>query len=203
MYTFLFLLVIIGLLIFPLVDALHWRKTAKAGKVQKFCLKYIPNFEAQPSYIKINEKIIDVRSMIMLYVHGNSMQDYGIHNGEHVLSLPYKTENEKMNIDKNSVLVFKIYKSGWQSDYKLRKFIDYVDLQNIDWDKIYTNCHENIKLPKDRFIQHCKEKYDRIKSEEKKLKYILSETYNEEEHIYEYSLHSLPSLYAKVKYTIN
>ena len=174
---------------------------AKAGKVDKFFWKYKLSSCKIPKEIKCGNDTIVVSGLNHLYVYGNSMKDYNILNGQYVFVDPYKTMYEKQSIETYPVLVFDITEQKIQSKYKLRKFVCYINLNNVDWNAVYTDCSSRIRVSQKDFIQECIKKGSSLKN--KGSKYILSETFDEEKERYSYSLHPVECLYAKVKYACN
>lgn len=174
---------------------------AKAGKVDKFFWKYKLSSCKIPKEIKCGNDTIVVSGLDYLYVYGNSMKDYNIFNGQYVFVDPYQTMDEKQSIQTHPVLVFDITEQKIQSKYKLRKFVCYINLNNVDWNAVYTNCSSRIRVSQEDFIQECIKKGSNLKNKE--TKYILSETFDEEKERYSYSLHPVECLYAKVKYACN
>lgn len=204
MYNIAFLIIISILLLSPLLNfiiGLRWVLVAKAGKVDKFFWKYKLSSCKIPKEIKCGNDTIVVSGLNHLYVYGNSMKDYNILNGQYVFVDPYKTMYEKQSIETYPVLVFDITEQKIQSKYKLRKFVCYINLNNVDWNAVYTDCSSRIRVSQKDFIQECIKKGSSLKN--KGSKYILSETFDEEKERYSYSLHPVECLYAKVKYACN
>ena len=177
--------------------------TVKAGKVTKFCGKYALAAYKKPGKVAIGNRIVDASNMEILRVRGNSMKDYGIHTNNQVYVKPYSDE-ERVNITTHPVMVFNITNhKSLDSIYKLRKFVCYVNLNGVDWRQVYNENHldDRIKIAEDIFVKRCVEKSQ--KDELRGLdRCILSETYNEESGEYEYSLHSIGNLYAKVCFVL-
>ena len=173
--------------------------TDKAGKVTKYCGKYAFVAYRKPDKVILGNHVVDASDLEILRVRGNSMRDYGILSGNQVYVKPYG-EEERNHIDTYPVMVFYIKNhKPWDSIYKLRKFVGYVDLNNVNWNQVYRE-HEpgrRIKNDEDTFVRKCIEKSQ--KEEIRGLnRCVLSETYNEDSGEYEYSLHSIGDLYAKV-----
>ena len=177
--------------------------TVKAGKVTKFCGKYALAAYKKPGKVSIGDRLVDASNMEILRVRGNSMRDYGIHTNNQVYVKPFSDE-EKVNITTHPVMVFNITNhKSFDSIYKLRKFVCYVNLNGVDWRQVYNDNHLNdrIKVAEDIFVSRCVEKSQ--KDELRGIdRCILSETYNEDSGEYEYSLHSIGSLYAKVCFVL-
>ena len=175
--------------------------TVKAGKVTKFCGKYALVAYRKADKVIIGDHVVDASDMEILRVRGNSMKDYGIHTNNQVFVKPYRDE-EKGNIQTHPVMVLNIsdHKS-WDSLYKLRKFVGYVDLNDVDWTQIFNNYNQDnrIKIDERTFVAKCTEKSQK-ESIRGLDRCILSETFNEDSGDYEYSLHPIGSLYAKVCY---
>lgn len=199
-----FIIVISIILIVQIVSIcsfIRFCPVAKAGKVSKFYWKYKMLFGKEPSVIECDGEKVDVSSYKELYVHGNSMKDYNIHNGQEVLVSEYGSLQQKNAINDFPVLVFHIYNMKYQSPYKLRKFVGYVDTPgNTDWANFYDRLRDRIKIDKDQFIATLKEKEINLSQPDER--HILSETYDEDSNVYRYSLHPVNSLYAKVMYAV-
>lgn len=174
--------------------------TVKAGKVTKFCGKYALSEYYKPGKVMLGDRIVDANGMEVLRVKGNSMRDYGIRSGNQVFVKIYHTEDEKESIKTYPVMVINIRNHRrCDSIYKLRKFVSYVDLNAVDWSKVYNNSHNRIKVTEQEFVERCitKSQKDNVRGLNR---CILSETYNEDKALYEYSLHPITELYAKVCY---
>lgn len=189
-------------MILILALSIRLQLTVKAGKVTKFCGKYALSAYTKPGKVILGDRIVDASSMEILRVRGNSMKDYGIRSNNQVYVCPYKNDLDKENIDTHPVMVFTITDHNiLDSMYKLRKFVSYVDLHEVDWHQVYL-LHEpgtRIKIGEDVFVKRCLEKAQN--EEIRNLdRCILSETYNEVSGEYEYSLHPISNLYGKVCY---
>lgn len=194
--------VILLIQILTICSFLRFRPVAKAGKVSKFYWKYKLLLRHNPKVIECDGERVDVSSYKGLYVYGNSMKDYDIHNGQEVFVAEYTTEQQKISIHDYPVLVFHIYNMKCQSPYKLRKFVGYVENPaNMDWHEFYNQFKDRIKISETKFVSECQEKQGKLK-QQRKEKYILSETYDEGTCAYRYSMHPVSSLYAKVMYAL-
>lgn len=186
-----------------LLMSIRLQLTVKAGKVTKFCGKYALAAYRKPERVALGDRLVDASDMEILRVRGNSMKDYGIHTNNQVYVKPYKDE-EKNSITTHPVMVFNITNhKSFDSIYKLRKFVCYVSLNDVNWNQVYNDNLQNnrIKITEDVFVRRCMEK-----SQKEGIRglnrCILSETYNEESGDYEYSLHSIGNLYAKVCFVL-
>lgn len=193
--------VIFVIQILTICSFIRFLPVAKAGKVSKFYWKYKMLLRKGSKVIECDGEKVDVSSYKVLYVYGNSMKDYSIHNGQEVFVSEYTTESQKMSIHDYPVLVFHIYDMGCQSPYKLRKFVGYVkDPGTMDWHNFYNQFKDRIKIKEAQFISECKNKQDKLNGD--KGQYILSETYDEDMCTYRYSMHPVSSLYARVMYAV-
>lgn len=174
---------------------------AKAGKVNKPypVIKFATN--QKPRKINCQGKIIDTSSLQCLYVHGNSMIDYSINDGDYIFIEKFNNDNEKLNITGFPVVVFSITNPKWQSKYKVRKFVGYVN-GNDDWNEVFTKYEDRIKVDNHTFVDECKRKIDSIKKISTEQTLILSETYDDTTKRHLYSLHPVKLLVGKVKYAI-
>lgn len=198
-----FIIIISIILIIQIISICSFIRScpvAKAGKVSKFYWKYKFLFGKEPRFIDCNGEKINVSSYKELYVHGNSMKDYDIHNGQEVFVSEFK-ELEKQSIEGFPVLAFHIYNMKCQSPYKLRKFVGYVDnIKARNWTELYYRYRERIKIDENQFISELNKKS--VNDLNLSERYILSETYEDDSNIYRYSLHPVSSLYAKVMYVV-
>ena len=171
---------------------------AKAGKVSKFYPKKKTIIGSMPNKITRNGESINVGNDEKMIVHGNSMGKYKIYDGQRIY-VRKLNDDEKNAINTYPVLVFNIIDNPNKKDakYKLRKFVGYID--NDNWDKIYEKYQHRISINRQDFIEQCKKKYSSIPH----IEYgnlILSETYDEDNHIMAYSLHPKSLIYGKVEY---
>lgn len=198
-----FIIVISIILIIQIISIcsfIRFCPVAKAGKVSKFYWKFKLLYGKEPNTIVCDGEQINVSSYEELYVHGNSMKDYDIHNGQKVLVSVFK-DQEKQSIEGFPVLAFHIYNMKCQSPYKLRKFVGYVDdIKARNWVDLYNRYSERIKIDETQFVSDLNKK--NINDLNSPERYILSETYEDDSNIYRYSLHPVSSLYAKVMYVI-
>lgn len=203
-YNISFFVIISILLLSPLLSFildLRLVLSAKAGKVDKFFLRYKLSSCKKPKEIKCGNDTIIVSGLKDLYVYGNSMKDYSILNGQYVFVEPYNTMNAKQSIQTYPVLVFDITEQKIQSKYKLRKFVSYIKIDNVNWKNVYEENRSRIKISQEIFISECIEKVKKL--DNVSIDYILSETFDEEKGRCSYSLHPVETLYAKVKYACN
>ena len=201
MYTIAFIIIAAVLLLTPLFSVVsRWKfnLVAKAGKVDKFFWRYKRSSYVSPQEIQCGNEKVNVSELPILYVHGNSMKDYDIFSGQYVFVEPYMLDN-KSTITTYPVLVFEITKQIIQSKYKLRKFVDYIYLTDIDWSRVYDKNKDRIKVTEEEFVNECMDKQSKLEDNSSQ-QYILSETYDEEKQRYAYSMHPVSTLYAKVKY---
>ncbi|MBD5292823.1 MAG: hypothetical protein HDS23_06210 [Bacteroides sp.] len=198
-----FIIVISIILIIQIISIcsfIRFCPVAKAGKVTKFYWKYKLLFGKEPNTIICDGEKINVSSYEELYVHGNSMIDYDIHNGQKVFVSVFDNQ-EKQSIEGYPVLAFHIYNMKCQSPYKLRKFVGYIDDINArNWVDLYHRYRERIKINETQFVSDLNKK--NVNDLNLAERYILSETYEDDSNVYRYSLHPVSSLYAKVMYVV-
>lgn len=171
----------------------------KAGKVDDFCLRYALVTHANMKKIRVAGIEVDVSALLMYLVHGNSMSQFGVRNGQRVFV--EKISNGMRNgITTHPMLMFNIVGMGkWQSQYKLRKFISYIEMGTPNWDEVYESNKEYITaLTRDAFVAAMQRKQEKVDLEHER--HILSVTYNEHSRALEYSLHPVSSLFGVVKY---
>lgn len=193
-------LIILVIQIIMLCSFLRIDTVTKAGKVTKFYWKYKILTGKRPESITCEGKMVNVSAYKTLYVYGNSMKDYDIHNGQEVF-VEELNKMDKERITDFPVLAIHIYNALCQSPYKLRKFVSYIELDHVNWEEIYEKFHHRIRVTKEQFIEECVKKQHK-ESPNKISRYILSETYDEDAITYHYSLHPVSSLYGIVKYVI-
>lgn len=204
LYHIIFFIAIGLLLLFPLLDALlhaHIFFAAKAGKVNKPYPMVRLMFGKKPCKIRCQGEIINTSSLQCLYVHGNSMIDYSINDGDYIFIEKFNNDNEKLHITGFPVVVFLIKNPKWQSKYKVRKFVGYVN-DNDDWNEVFTKYEDRIKVDSQTFVDECKRKIDSIKKTSTEQTLVLSETYDDTTKRHLYSLHPVKFLFGKVRYAI-
>lgn len=169
----------------------------KAGKVTDSYHKEETLKRNLPRFINVNGERVDVSRYIVLYVHGESMKKYKIHDGQLIFVKPFGSSN----VENRPVLVFKIVNpEPNEAEYKLRKFICQIDsIENVDWSTIYEQNKDRISIPKEDFIEKCQDKV--IKAKDcLEGKIILSETYDVSDQKDCYSLHPLSTVFGTVEY---
>ena len=173
--------------------------TVKAGNVLKYCPATKCRVGSKPRQIQVNGAYVDVSSLEQLVVCGNSMHDYRINNGQTVF---VSRINDKESISAHPVVVFNITNApSHQSKYKLRKMVSYAEGYDQDWNVIYRENNNRIRISQNDFVTMCQNKVKKMQEAgivNERL--IVSETYDEDLHEFRYSLHPVSTLYAKVKY---
>ena len=193
--------------ILTLLSVLKFEPVAKAGKVSKFYWRFQVVSPTDVTNVKLQGTRLNLAKFVILYVYGNSMKDYGIQSGNRVLVKKFAHENEKSQISEFPVLVFIItgFKSLIQSRYKLRKFVAYVTLDHNSeekWGSIYDVYQERIKVSKQEFIDMCTRKASKMKCSDCTNNCVLSETYDEDQETYSYSIHPINTMYGTVEYAV-
>ena len=174
----------------------------KAGKVDDFCPSFcFMTCSADKVRYKDGDAIVNPSGYEMYKVHGNSMRDYGVMSNQVILVQPLLNEEDKKTIKTHPVLMLHIDKaSKIQSQYKLRKFIAYVEPESCDWDEVYKANEDRVnKVSENTFVESMKRKQAK---ESIKGQAVLSATYNEHGGMYEYSLHPVSAIYGIVKYAM-
>lgn len=173
--------------------------TVKAGNVLKYCPATKCRVGSKPRQIQVNGAYVDVSSLEQLVVCGNSMHDYRINNGQTVF---VSRINDKESISAHPVVVFNITNApSHQSKYKLRKMVSYAEGYDQDWNVIYRENNNRIRISQNDFVTMCQNKVKKMQEAGiVNERFIVSETYDEDLHEYRYSLHPVSTLYAKVKY---
>ena len=172
----------------------------KAGKVDDFCWRYAFVLNAHKKQLRIKDELHNVSSLLMFVVHGNSMCQYGVNSGQRVFVQKLNDDLLKNTIQTHPMLMLSIVDaSKCQSQYKLRKFIKYIEKNTDDWGAVYDANRDYIKsMSKDAFIAAMQKKALKVHLD--KERHILSVTFNEHSKALEYSLHPVSSLYGIVKY---
>lgn len=185
-----------------LCSMVYGGNTAIAGDVNKRAFRMQWTSRPVHKHLVINDNKIDLSEFVSLIVHGNSMRQYKIKDGQRVYVHEYKTESDRQGIKTRPVVVFKIkHTFPWFSQYKLRKFVSYLNsVETLDWNKVFDDNKENIQIPKERFVKEIQIKLKNI--EDKNGLFVLSETFDESSDACRYSLHHASNLYGSVKYAI-
>lgn len=175
--------------------------TVKAGNVLKYCPATKCRVGSKPRQIQVNGAYVDVSSLEQLVVCGNSMHDYRINNGQTVF-VSRINDKDKESISTHPVVVFNITNApSHQSKYKLRKMVSYAEGYDQDWNVIYRENNNRIRISQNDFVTMCQNKVKKMQEAGiVNERFIVSETYDEDLHEYRYSLHPVSTLYAKVKY---
>lgn len=194
-----FLTMMVGMALFLLLN-FNTLPVVKAGKVTKFCNKTKQVFGYMPNRIKVNGAKIDLSKDEKMLVSGNSMKYYNLFDGQRIY-VKKLSDNEKSNIMTYPVLVFNIVDNPMANDaeYKLRKFVGYVDSDN--WQGIFNHFRERIKIPETDFITQCTAKYANTPMTDRNH-LVLSETFDEDKDSVVYSLHPVASVFGKVEYAL-
>lgn len=171
----------------------------KAGKVTKVCARNKMVFGKSPRHAVVNGHEIDLRDDRIMSVCGNSMQKYGIRDGQQIY-VKELSRDEAHKICTFPVVVFHIINGKPDdSEFKLRKFVGYV--HNQDCDKIYETYKGRICIPREKFINQCNSKFSKY-GDNTPASLVLSETFDEDKKETVYSLHPVSSIYGKVEYAV-
>lgn len=177
--------------IYMLIDSSTKVEVARAGKVSI----QVDRYKRRQILHKKKVKGLEVFSVV-----GHSMIQEGIYDGN-LIYVKKMDKIERMSISTYPVLLFSISNiSETDSQYKLRKFVGYIDdPQTIDWGAFYDGIKERIHINKELFVKMCEQKarkmsFDNIAAG---TKYILSETREDD---FLYSIHAIDTLYGKVCY---
>lgn len=178
--------------------------TVKAGSKDSYHLCFGLNAKKQ-DYITVNGEKKNISSLTRLLVRGNSMKDFNISNGQTVF-VERLSKSASSSICDHPVLVFTLKEEKYPLDstYKLRKFIAYQNLKNVDWHIVYNTYRERIYIDEEAFVSECKSRRDILKKEDPNFskKYILSATFLEKENRYHYSIHNVDTVFGQVKYVL-
>lgn len=209
MYEIVFILLFVTLMlvsVLMVVYGLSGLSTVKAGKVSKHCPRIVLYNSKDYGVISVDGRTVSVSGMLHLAVCGNSMRDYNILDGQEIYARRYEDDESKVSIEDHPVLVLKITKASfYDSQYKLRKFVDYGSLNNtdIEWETVFERNTDRIKMGKEDFIRKCLVKVEKLKKLGITGQVVLSETYDEEKNYYDYSLHPVTTICASVEYVIS
>ncbi len=198
-------IVLMGVSVGLVVSGLIGLSTAKAGKVSKPCPRYVFYNRSDNGKISVDGRPVDVSKMVHLAVCGNSMKDYDIFDGQEIYAMPISTDADKRIIQDHPVLIFRITNAKiFDSQYKLRKFVDYGNLGYSDaqWDDVFEKNAQRIKLRREDFVRKCLIKADKLKRLQVGDEVALSETFDEDANAYDYSLHPVDTIFATVEYAV-
>lgn len=198
LFAIVFFLTIVGMLVFLFLN-IKSLPVVKAGKVTKPCKEIKRIFGYMPSHILINGVKKDVSKDMQMVVCGNSMQNYNIYDGQRIY-VKTMGDEEKNGIARYPVLVFHIV-NGEHGDakYKLRKFVGYVDNDNLH--ELFASKQDRIKVSEDVFLSQCEEKLRKLRQKESD-RFVLSETFDEDQKAILYSLHPVTTIFGKVEYAM-
>lgn len=194
--------IVFGLIMFYILVSIWTIKesvpVAKAGKVSDFYPKEETIRGSMPHYLNVDGKRVDVSEYIVLYVHGESMKRYKIHDKQKVF---VRQMFSCVQIDGHPVLVLRIVNpKPNDAEYKLRKFVCLLDsIDNVNWNDVFENNKNRISISKDDFIAQCKKNVDKHK-DCLVGKIVLSETFDVAAQKDCYSLHPLSTVFGTVEY---
>lgn len=193
-----FMTMMAGMIVFLIIN-MSKVPVVKAGKVTKVCARNRMILGTSLKHGIVNGVEVDLRNDERMIVCGNSMQMYGISDGQQIY-VKKISDDDKLRINTFPVVVFHIINGKPNdSEFKLRKFVGYV--YNEDCDNIYDTYKNRIHISKERFIDQCSsklKKYEGANSDS----LVLSETFDEDKKEIVYSLHPASSIYGKVEYAI-
>lgn len=175
----------------------------KAGDVDEVCASKKMKANLQASRIVVNGKSISTKGLKQYLVHGESMKPFGINDGQMVYVESVDASDLKNKDKYYPVAIFK-YTSHNENDcdVKLRKFLTFVKLSEIDLDKLYEQYGKYLSI--EDFKKEIDERIDEIKKEDSTLSgdYILSVThrYKRNPAKYHYSIHNARKMQGVVKY---
>ena len=195
-----FIALMIGMAFLLLLNY-HSLPVVKAGKVNKWSGKTKRVLGYMPARtLVVDGKRVDVSKDKKMVVSGNSMKDYQIFHGQRIYVKPL-SEEEKGSISRFPVLVLNIVNHPDKSDadYKLRKFVGYAE--SDDWNKLYEQFRQRIKISQADFVAQCATKYARL-PQDGKGRLVVSETYDEDKEAVQYSLHPVSAVYGRVEYVL-
>ena len=198
-FTIVTIIIFVGLILMMVLTT-PFEPTVKAGKADKYCPRYGFMSRKAPEEVECDNKLVDVSGLKTFKAKGGSMSYCGVKSNHRIYVEIFRDEQSKNAIETYPVVVFSMHNVRFgDSQYKLRKFIDYVSPSLDNWHKIYEKHHkeERIKIDFDGFESSMKKKSAsaELKNSDR---YVLSETYNELKKQFEYSLHPTGSLYGKV-----
>ena len=137
------------------------------NKMQNEANVYIPKAQ-----FVANEKNVNIDQYLQLLVDGNSMQVFGINDGDVALverkeKIEERERNEKAD-KKQPIILLKAHSNGaTMIKFKLRKFIEYAELKEIEEFKEWIR-KKNVEFGHDEFVCEVIEK--KVKEDETKIK---------------------------------
>lgn len=201
-----FIIIIVAILVaqgITIILSLTRISVVKAGDVSETCRKYKFVSKHQIKSLFINGDCISTEGLNKYLVYGNSMSPYGIMDGNIIYVLP--TNHAVLESENQYPIVLFKYSTDNDSecDIKLRKFLTFIDIENIDIDNLYKQYGQQ-HLSLEQFSKDIEERIAEIKKQENVTgkKYILSITY-----LYKmlptrfhYSIHNAEKVCGIVKY---
>ena len=175
----------------------------KAGDVDEVCSPSQIVDGIQGNHLIVHGQSMSVAGLTRYFVHGNSMKPFGVNDGQTVYVESVESKKLKNKEGYYPIAVFE-YNTDKENDcdIKLRKFLTFVNLAEIDIDGLYLKYGKY--LSKKEFEDEIKERIDELKKDNPSLEgdYILSIThrYKLSPAKYHYSIHSANKIRGLVKY---
>lgn len=175
----------------------------KAGDIEDVCSPSKIVDGIQGNHLIVNGQSMSVAGLTRYSVHGNSMQPFGINDGQTVFVESIEPEKLKKMEGYYPIAVFG-YKTDNKNDcdIKLRKFLTFVNLAEMDLDSLFLNYGKY--LSKNEFESEIQERIGELKKDNPTLDgdYILSIThrYKLSTSKYHYSIHRADKIRGVVKY---
>lgn len=195
-------------MIYILKDDLHAQRIVRAGDAHKIvpAVKLVDSVRKE--YANNGPNRVNIKNLKPMFVKGNSMRDYNITDGQTIYVEKFN-QAQKTTINTFPVLVLELPKKNilfrmFLSQLKLRKFVGYINnLERVNWEDVYDEKAQRIKLEKNEFVQLINRKIEEMKKKKEYIpqcQYALSETYDEDMDCYSYSLHLVSKIYGKVRF---
>lgn len=190
--------------IVTLVLSLTCLQFVKAGDVGEKCHKYTVVSKQHIKKLLVDGKYISTDKLKKYIVHGNSMSPYGVKDGNLVYVMP--SDSSALESEKRYPIVLFEYDvdSKYDCDIKLRKFLEFIDINNIDINTLYKQ-YGSKHVSLEQFTDDIQDRILKIKEDENDTsgqKYILSVTYLYKKlpATYHYSIHNANKVRGIVKY---
>lgn len=209
-YLFLLVCIIIYYISRPTPNRKREYPVAKAGGVDRLSPLTSKINDLSNKSFKYNGENVDIKDYEVFIVDGESMSKCRIHTGNGVL---VSRLFDKENLKNGQVIIYEIDSKRYlydhpeadpekaQHGFKIRQFLDYVDLGN-DNDTIYEKVRKiDDDLNENKYRELFFQKLDKARCYIGDQKVIISLTYKNGSDK-DYSVHTLSELYGEVKFII-
>lgn len=197
------IVIMIIMQIVALVFSLKKMPVVKAGDVEEICYPTKIKANMHVNNLMVHGQTMSINGLQQYLVHGDSMKPFGINDGQVVYVENVDIKDLQQRKKFYPIAVFR-YTTNIDNDckVKLRKFLTFVNLKDIDIDQLYEQYGKY--LPKEEFKTEIEKRIEQIRTEDSELNgnYILSVThrYKLNPAKYHYSIHNAEKIQGLVKY---